>query len=306
MRLSLPMRLQLCMPLGRSGAPDLRMQLFEMQLGARERNEEPMQCTAQAIGRCNGTSNCRPSCNDQLSPGGADGDQQTARRRAGFQPETAPEADSVSNQCGWWPQYGAADVAHAAGALLLATVMLPDLAGPGTRALARHGVKAHAAAALWNWAGLLLRKRRRRAGGRGLGREGGAGAAHAGGGGGLSNTGAGKRPATDSRRRSGAADELSQQCLSLSGSAARLALRLCAASMLLSAGGAAWSVAHSSSCHMATAVAALAAVLMDSKQLRRQAALGRIKHGTVLVVQYCGTVLARWAAPRRMKHAPES
>ena len=281
-RLSLPLRLQLCMPLGRSGAPDLRMQLFQLRLGAMGRNdEEATQCTAQAGGRCSGAFNDRrPSIRhgDQHGPGDATGDhQQTRVRRSGCQSTAAPESVSASSQCCFWPQYSAVEVAHAAGALLLAVVMLPDLAGPGTKALARHGVKVHAAAALWNWAGMLLRRHRRRAGGSRPGREGGGEEL-------LSSPAAGRLPETEFRWQPGAAAAtLANHCLSASGSAAGLMLRLCAASMLLSAGGAVWSVAHPSSCHLAAAVAALAAVLMDSKQLKRQAALGHIKHGMDLL-----------------------
>ena len=296
-RLSLPLRLQLCMPLGRSGAPDLRMQLFELRLGAMGRNEGAKQCTAQASGRSNGTFNDRrPSARrgDQHGSGDATGDhQQTRVRRSGSQLTAAPEPDSASFQRCFWPQYGAVEVAHTAGALLLAVVMLPDLAGPGTKALARHGVKVHAAAALWNWAGMLLRRHRRRAGGSRPGREGGGEEL-------LSSPAAGRLPETEFRWQPGAAAAtLANHCLSASGSAAGLMLRLCAASMLLSAGGAVWSVAHPSSCHLAAAVAALAAVLMDSKQLKRQAALGRIKHGMDLL-----GMMGLQAAHRVRTHQP--
>jgi hypothetical protein len=180
--------------------------------------------------------------------------------------------------------------------LLLATLMLPDQAGPAVRRLAGHALDAHVALAIWSWGSLLRRKRSK---------ENSSGVAdsfsarpdkskagyvasarrveclpqhdHS-----SSSPSGVKTGDSDKKhrlRRSGAI-AASGRCLSAAGAAAvGLALKLSMAAALLTGGGAAWALLHPSSHHIAGAAAALMAVLVESKQLQRQAATGRFSRG---------------------------
>eukprot|EP00955_Chlamydomonas_euryale_P042294 352249-Chlamydomonas_euryale.AAC.27 len=121
-----PMRLQLAVPLGRS-CPSLRLRLFELHLS---RADAPPAAALRGPGDGGGGGG-----------GGADacsaaGRQACVRRRW---------------LRAWWP-YGAEEVAHAAAALLLARLALPDVVGPAVEALAAPGLRLHAALLAWNWA----------------------------------------------------------------------------------------------------------------------------------------------------------
>lgn len=140
--MSLPLRLRACMPLGRTSSPELRLQLLQLRLGAgvgaggvRTRGGEVEGGGEGGGGRGGGTgaSTCGNVSNSSRggvdssvdSSSGNDSVKERRRwwRRLGRGMRQLP--GSCQAAAWWWP-YGGWDVAHAAGALLLLHVMLPD------------------------------------------------------------------------------------------------------------------------------------------------------------------------------------
>jgi len=138
--LSIPLSVGLCLPFGRPGTIDLRLQLLDFKFSESESagGHYPEHISATRRQR-----------------------RMQGHTRSGMHPPEEGICHDDDDRA-WWPHYRFTEVVQASAALLMALVMLPDQVGPAIGILSRRGGDLHAAAALGGWTGRLLRDRRRR------------------------------------------------------------------------------------------------------------------------------------------------